>query len=135
MSELVTAHQALLGWSGKTPDRVFLHQPVNGQLRETTWQQAADNTRRIANALLSLDLVPGDKVAILAKNSAEWLLADMAIAMAGLISGRIVSSSSGSICRKLSSSGTRAMLAYWVRRPPPVGSKWQRAQRWPYWAE
>ncbi len=78
MSELVTAHQALLGWSGKTPDRVFLHQPVNGQLRETTWQQAADNTRRIANALLSLDLVPGDKVAILAKNSAEWLLVQIA---------------------------------------------------------
>ena len=86
MSELLTAHQALLGWAGKTPDRVFLHQPVNGQIRVLTWQQAADHTRRIASALLALDLKQGDKVAILAKNSAEWILADMAIAMAGLIS-------------------------------------------------
>ena len=40
----------------------------------------------MASALSSLDLKPGDKVAILAKNSAEWLLTDMAIAMAGMIS-------------------------------------------------
>jgi long-subunit acyl-CoA synthetase (AMP-forming) len=86
MNELLPAHQAMLGWAAKTPDRVFLHQPVKGQLREITWQQAADDTRRIASALLALDLKQGDKVAILAKNSAEWLLADMAIAMAGMIS-------------------------------------------------
>jgi long-subunit acyl-CoA synthetase (AMP-forming) len=86
MNDLLPAHQAMLGWASKTPDRVFLHQPVKGQLREITWQQAADDTRRIASALLALDLKHGDKVAILAKNSAEWLLADMAIAMAGMIS-------------------------------------------------
>lgn len=40
----------------------------------------------MAGALLSLGLAPGDKVAILAKNSAEWVLADFAIAMAGLVS-------------------------------------------------
>ena len=86
MSEVTTAHQALVGWAKKTPDRVFLHQPVNGELREFTWREAADCSRRIASGLLSLDLKAGDKVAILAKNSAEWILADVAIAMAGLIS-------------------------------------------------
>jgi long-subunit acyl-CoA synthetase (AMP-forming) len=83
---LQTAHQALLKWAEETPDRVFLHQPVNGELREITWREAADSSRRIASALLSLDLRPGDKIAILAKNSAEWILADIAIAMAGMIS-------------------------------------------------
>jgi long-subunit acyl-CoA synthetase (AMP-forming) len=86
MSEALTAHKALLEWADKTPDRVFLHQPVHGQLRETTWREAADSSRRVAQGLLSLELKPGDKVAILAKNSAEWILADVAIAMAGLIS-------------------------------------------------
>ena len=40
----------------------------------------------MASALLALGLLPGDKVAILSKNCAEWVLADLAIAMAGMIS-------------------------------------------------
>ncbi len=86
MTDLQTAHQALLNWAEKTPDRVFLHQPVAGELRTYTWLQSADNARRIASALLGLGLQPGDRVAILGKNSAEWILADVAIAMAGMIS-------------------------------------------------
>ena len=86
MTELLTAHQALVNWAGKSPERAFLHQPVNGEVRTFTRQQSADTARRMANALLALGLEPGQKVAILAKNSAEWFLADIAIAMAGMIS-------------------------------------------------
>jgi len=86
MQEFLTAHQALVNWAEETPDRVFLHQPVDGELRTFTWRQSADSCRRMASALLGLGLKPGDKVAILAKNSAEWILADVAIAMAGMIS-------------------------------------------------
>ncbi len=86
MTEFKTAHQALVEWAEKTPDRVFLHQPVQGELRNITWREAENSSRCIANALLSLGLEKGDKVAILAKNSAEWILADIAIAMAGMIS-------------------------------------------------
>jgi len=86
MTELLAAHQALVDWAQKKPDRVFLNQPVDGIVRTHTWGEAADASRRMASALLGLGLRPGDKVAILAKNSAEWFLADLAIAMAGLIS-------------------------------------------------
>ena len=86
MTKLLTAHQALIDWSERTPDRVFLNQPVDGIVRSLTWSESADACRRIASALLGLGLSPGDKVAILAKNSAEWILADIAISMAGLIS-------------------------------------------------
>jgi len=75
-----------MNWAEKFPERIFLHQPVDGKLRTFTWQQSADDARRMASALLALGLQPGDKVAILAKNSAEWMLADLAIAMAGMIS-------------------------------------------------
>ncbi len=73
-------------WANEAPDRPFLHQPVDGQLATLTWSQSAAQASRMANALLSLGLKRGDKVAILAKNSAEWVLADFAIAMAGLVS-------------------------------------------------
>ena len=86
MNEFLTAHQALVDWAQKNPDRAFLNQPVNGVVRTLTWAESADASRRMANGLLGLGLRPGDKVAILAKNSAEWILADIAIAMAGLIS-------------------------------------------------
>lgn len=86
MTEFLTAHQALVDWAEKKPDRIFLNQPVDGIVRTFTWAESADASRRIASALLGLGLRPGDKVAILAKNSAEWFLADIAIAMAGLIS-------------------------------------------------
>lgn len=81
-----TAHQALLDWAQKTPDRIFLHQPVDGQLRQTTWSDAANHAACLAGALRAFDLEPGDRIAILAKNSAEWILADIAIAMAGFVS-------------------------------------------------
>lgn len=86
MTDFVTAHQALFDWAEKTPDRPFLHQPVEGVLQTISWREAADNASCMGSALLSLGLKPGDRVAILAKNSAEWLLADFAIAIAGLVS-------------------------------------------------
>jgi long-subunit acyl-CoA synthetase (AMP-forming) len=86
MNEFLTAHHALVEWAEKTPGRVFLHQPVGGEMRTYSWQQSADVSRRMASALLGLGLQRGDKVAILAKNSAEWMLADFAISMAGLVS-------------------------------------------------
>jgi long-subunit acyl-CoA synthetase (AMP-forming) len=86
MTEFQTAHHALVEWAQKQPDRVFLNQPVDGIVRTYTWGESADAARRMASALQDLGLKPGDKVAILAKNSAEWFLADIAIAMAGLIS-------------------------------------------------
>jgi len=86
MTDFLTAHQAMLAWAEKMPDRVFMYQPVDGEIKTFTWQESADSARRMATALRGLGLKPGDKVAILAKNSAEWILADVAIAMAGMIS-------------------------------------------------
>ena len=81
-----TAPDALAEWTAKTPERTFLTQPLDGEVREWTFRQAHDDAARFASALLELGLEPGDKVAILSKNCAEWLIADVAVAMAGLVS-------------------------------------------------
>ena len=57
-SELVTAHQALLGWAAEEADRDFLLQPVDGELRTCTFSQAEDQARRIW-VLSSLILLSG----------------------------------------------------------------------------
>jgi len=86
MTETRTAPDALAHWVDKNPERVFLTQPFEGNVREWTFRQAHDDAARFASALLALGLAPGDKVAILSKNCAEWLIADVAISMAGLVS-------------------------------------------------
>lgn len=86
MHEFKTAHQALVDWAKQCPDRPFLHQPVGANVETYTWAQCEDICRRLAAGFIALGLRPGDKVALLSKNCAEWFLADFAIAMAGMIS-------------------------------------------------
>jgi long-chain acyl-CoA synthetase len=73
-------------WVEKRPDAVWLSQPVNGQWHDFTWAQVDDQARRMATALHALGCTPGDRVALLAKNCAEWIIADLAIMLAGLVS-------------------------------------------------
>ncbi|SQD79387.1 AMP-binding protein [Moritella yayanosii] len=88
---LNTPLDALLHWEKHRANEVYLRQPINGTFHEFTWSQVADQTKRIAQALQSLGLTPGDKIAILAKNSAEWFINDFAIMYAGYISVPIYS--------------------------------------------
>ena len=61
-------------------DREFL---VDGALR-LTFAQTHDRARRLAGALVSAHGVrPGDRVGIAARNSANWIVAHMAVLMAG----------------------------------------------------
>ena len=67
------------------PEHLFLAEPVKGVYREFTWQEAGKQVRSMAAALQSMSLGKNDKVAILSKNCAHWVMTDLAIAMAGCI--------------------------------------------------
>lgn len=93
------------------PDKTYLHQPENGVWRTLTWGQVDDQARRVASALLANGLVAGDRVAILAKNSAEWFIVDFAIMMAGMVSVPIYATAGESTIRHvLSHSGAKAIF-------------------------
>lgn len=64
----------------------YLHQPFKGNWTTYTWAEVGRKARQVAAALKASGLQQGDKVAILGKNSAEWLICDFAIAMAGMVS-------------------------------------------------
>lgn len=68
------------------PDDIFLRQPFNGVWKEWTWKQAGDESRRMAAALKALNLPAKSHIAILSKNCAHWMMADVAIMMAGFVS-------------------------------------------------
>ena len=68
------------------PGKLFLAEPVKGVYHTFTWQEAGSQVRRMAAALQQMGLGKNDKVAILSKNCAHWIMTDLAIAMAGCIS-------------------------------------------------
>ncbi|WP_220719730.1 AMP-binding protein [Agarivorans litoreus] len=94
MTNFVTPVDALMHWQKQDPQRVYLRQPIDGVYHEKTWAVVAREAGQIAQGILSQGLEPGDKVAILAKNSAEWFIADLAIMMAGCVSIPIYSTAS-----------------------------------------
>ena len=81
------ALQRLYHWERSEPDRIVLTQPLGGgAVRDYTWAQVLDETRRMATHLRSLGFEPGSRIAILSKNCAHWLMCDWAIWMAGFVS-------------------------------------------------
>jgi long-chain acyl-CoA synthetase len=70
-------------WEKTIPSRTFLRQPIKGQWVDFTYQKAGEEIRKIAAGLMALNLPPKSKIALLSKNCAHWIMADMAIWMAG----------------------------------------------------
>jgi long-subunit acyl-CoA synthetase (AMP-forming) len=65
-------------------DKVFLTQPVGGgRVVDYTWRQTLDQARRMAAHLQSRGFAPGARIAILSKNCAHFIMAELAIWMAG----------------------------------------------------
>jgi long-subunit acyl-CoA synthetase (AMP-forming) len=74
----VYAHEA------ERADLVFLSQPVGGgEVIDITWAEAMDQSRRMAAHLQGLGFAPGARIAMLSKNCAHFILAELAIWMAG----------------------------------------------------
>jgi long-chain acyl-CoA synthetase len=78
-----------------------LSEPVNGTAQNFTWKQAGEEIRRIVSALHSLGLPENSKIAILGKNSAHWILADLAIMMAGYVSVPLYPNISGATLQSI----------------------------------
>jgi long-subunit acyl-CoA synthetase (AMP-forming) len=76
--DYVYAHEVALS------NKIFLSQPVgSGQVQDYSWAQVMDQARRMATHIKSLDLEPGARIAILSKNCAHFVIAELAIWLAG----------------------------------------------------
>lgn len=74
-------------WERERPDAIYLTQPFpDGRVVDYTWSEVGLQARCMATYLRSLQLPPLSSIAILGKNSAHWIMADLAIMMAGHVS-------------------------------------------------
>lgn len=70
----------------QSPEQTYLRQSVDGEWLDYNWRTFGQNARKIAAYLNSLGLESGSRVAIHAKNCAEWLMVDVGIMLAGHVS-------------------------------------------------
>ena len=85
--ETNTLVHRFLHWEQVQPDAIYLTEPTaDGQVIDYTWRQVGDEARRIAAWLQSQDLPPRSAVSIVGKNTAHWIIADLAIWFAGHVS-------------------------------------------------
>jgi len=104
MSALPATHRltpvdSLIARAARHPQTVYLHQPLNRQWRTWTWAQTLDEVRRMAAAITAMNFPRGSRIAIISKNCAHWLMADMAILMAGHISVPLYQNQSTEVTR------------------------------------
>ena len=67
-------------------NKPFLRQPFGNNWEEYTWGETGQMARKLANGLKSLKLKPNAHIGLISKNCREWIIADIAIIMAGYIS-------------------------------------------------
>jgi long-chain acyl-CoA synthetase len=91
--------------------------PLTFQRRDGTWhaqswQEIAGQVRALARGLIALGVQPGDRIALVAENRPEWLVADLAIMAAGAITVPAFTTNTTEDHRHiLTHSGARGMIS------------------------
>lgn len=73
-------------WEQQQPNKTWFHQHDGEQWCDYSWATVGETVRKLAAGLLAQGLQPGDRVGLYAENSANWVMSDLAIMMAGLVS-------------------------------------------------
>ena len=79
-------HFKFYDWEEKFKNKPFLRQPFGDNWEEYTWGQTGLMARKLATGLKSLGLPKGSHIGLMSKNCREWIIADLAIIMAGYVS-------------------------------------------------
>ncbi|MDP3857858.1 MAG: AMP-binding protein [Stagnimonas sp.] len=78
--------ERLLVRAAETPDAPWLYQSINGVWSALSYSQIADQVLRMAAAIQAQGIAPGSAIGIGGRNTAHWVMADLAISAAGCVS-------------------------------------------------
>jgi len=97
-SSLILDH--VYGHEKTRPELVYMTQPIGqGQVKDYTWRETLRQARSMAAYMKAQNLAPGARVAILSKNCAHFIMAELAIWMAGGTTVAIFPTESGETIR------------------------------------
>jgi long-chain acyl-CoA synthetase len=81
------------------PDRIAAKQKRNGVWEDATWGRVLEEVRKLSAALVAEGIRPGDKVAIFAATSLQWVICDLAIGAARAVAVPIYASNTPDECK------------------------------------
>ncbi|MCP4274557.1 MAG: AMP-binding protein, partial [Gammaproteobacteria bacterium] len=109
MTKFDTPITAFLNHKEANPEKIFLRQPIKGEVIQYSYADAALEVQCMAARLSKLP--PKSHVAIISLNCAHWIMADLAIMLAGHISVPIYPTASATtITQILEHSNCRLMF-------------------------
>ncbi|WP_210434267.1 AMP-binding protein [Photobacterium piscicola] len=76
----------IIKWANECPDDVYLKQIINRKFVNYTYASVADKALRLVTAFQQLGIQPGDRIALISKNCAEWFICDLAMMLGGYVS-------------------------------------------------
>ena len=76
----------ILKWANERANEVYLRQIINRQFVDFTYADVANHALKLVSALRAQGLQPGDRIAIMSKNCAEWFITDLALMLGSYIS-------------------------------------------------
>lgn len=83
---LPTPNEMILKWAEERPNEIYLKQIINRQFVEYTYKEVADKALKLVTALEELGAKPGDRIALVSKNCAEWFITDLAMMLGDFVS-------------------------------------------------
>jgi long-chain acyl-CoA synthetase len=81
-----TLPRMVLTQAARLAERPALRRKTEGAWRDISWRELADNIRAFGDGLLALGVQPGERVAVMAPNSPEWVYADLGSMACGALS-------------------------------------------------
>src|SRR5262245_42126120 len=82
----------------------------NGRWEETSWGAVLEEVRKLSAGIVSLGVKPGDKVAIFAATSLQWMITDLAVSGAGAVTIPIYASNTPDECRYILNNSEATLL-------------------------
>ncbi len=86
MAQLQTPADMIIKWANERPDDIYLKQIINRKFVNYTYASVADKTQRLVTAFQQLGIQPGERIALISKNCAEWFICDLAMMLGGYVS-------------------------------------------------
>ena len=106
-----TLPRMILRQSDRYGNRAALREKKDGAYSPVSWQALGDDIRLYARSLMALGVNPGDRIAIMAPNSPNWVRADIGAMSCGAISVPVYHTEGIDTLRHiLSDSGSRVLF-------------------------
>ena len=86
MAQLQTPADMIIKWANERPNDIYLKQIINREFVNYTYASVADKAQRLVTAFQQLGIQPGDRIALVSKNCAEWFICDLAMMLGGYVS-------------------------------------------------